>query len=198
MWPLRRSVGRAVGPQLGLEVGSVHEVTGVREAGRRHPGRFGEHGEVRRDDDEAILAPALRRAAHVLRRRGTPCDGHAREDDSAELERLFVEQPDPVLARLLAELLPEADVVVPAHGRQRCDVGRREPAEHVSEIARVLELHRVAQQQDQIDLRLGEPRERRVGAPVELLGLEDVDPARACRLELAVQVAEDADQHVRY
>ena len=28
--------------------------------------------------------------------------------------------------------------------------------------------------------RVGEPRERRVGAPVEVLGLEDVDPARAC------------------
>ena len=67
--------------------------------------------------------------------------------------------------------------MVSVHRRQRSDVRRRQPGEHVSEIARIRELDDVSQQEDQIDLGLGEPRERRVGAPVEVLGLEVVDPA---------------------
>ena len=67
--------------------------------------------------------------------------------------------------------------MVPVHGRERSDVRRRQTGEHVREIAQVRELNDVAQQEDQIDLSLGEPLERRVGAPVEVLGLEDVDPA---------------------
>jgi hypothetical protein len=47
----------------------------------------------------------------------------------------------------------------------------------VSQIARIFELGDVSQQEDQIDLAFGEPRERSVRAPVELLGLEVVDPA---------------------
>ena len=62
--------------------------------------------------------------------------------------------------------------MVPVHRRQRSDVGRREAGEHVSQIARVLELNDVSQQEDQIDLSLREPRERRIGTPVEVLGLE--------------------------
>ena len=95
----------------------------------------------------------------------------------SELERLLVEQPDPVRARTLGELLAEAEIVVAGHGRERSDARRRQPGEHVSEIARVRELNAVAQQEDQVDPSLGEPLERRVDAPVEVLGLEGVDPA---------------------
>ena len=104
-----------------------------------------------------------------------------------------MQQPDPVLAGALGELLAEAEIVVSAHGRERGDVGRRKTGEHVREVARVRELDNVSQQQDQIDPGLGEPLERGVGAAVEVLGLEDVDPARPGRLELAVEVAEYAD-----
>ena len=85
--------------------------------------------------------------------------------------------------------------MVPAHRRERSDVRCCQTSEHVHEVARVGELDDVSEQQNQIDLRLGEPRERRVRALVQVLGLEVVDPARACRLELAVEVAEDADTH---
>jgi hypothetical protein len=67
--------------------------------------------------------------------------------------------------------------VVAVHGRDRSDVRTRETGEHVLEIAGVPELDAVAQKQDQVHVRLGEPRERGVRAPVELLGLEVVDPA---------------------
>jgi hypothetical protein len=66
--------------------------------------------------------------------------------------------------------------VVAVHGRERRDGGRRQPSEDVRQIARIPELDDVAQQEDQVDGGLGEPLERCVGAPVELLGLEDVDP----------------------
>ena len=65
-----------------------------------------------------------------------------------------------MLARTLGELLAEAEVVVPAHGRERRDVRGCQPSEHVFQIARVGELNDVAEQQDQIYLRLREPLER--------------------------------------
>ena len=87
--------------------------------------------------------------------------------------------------------------MVAVHGRERSDVRRREPGERMLQVARVGELHEVAEQEDELDPFLGEPRERLVDAPVEVLGLEDVDPARARRLELAVEIAEDADPHAQ-
>jgi hypothetical protein len=44
----------------------------------------------------------------------------------------------------------------------------------VDEVAVVRELNAVPQQQDQVDPSFGKPLERRVGAVVEVLGLEDV------------------------
>jgi hypothetical protein len=63
----------------------------------------------------------------------------------------------------------------------------------VLEIAGVRELDEVAEHDDQVDLRLPEPRERDVEPGVEVLRLVGVDPAGARGLELAVEVAEDAD-----
>ncbi len=183
-----------VRPQPALEVGAVHEVAGVRQAGRGHPGCLGQDGKVRGDDDEVGLAS-------TSPSRPTYCGGAGPRSTSTpvtarrQLERLLVEQPNPMLAGALRELVAEAEVVVAVHRRERSDVRRRQPGEHVREIARVRELNAVAEEEDQIDPRLGEPRERRVDALVELLGLEDVDPARAGRLELAVEIAEDADAH---
>ena len=166
-----------VGPQPALEVGAVDQVAGIRKAGRSHPGGFGKNREVRRDDDETDVACRAAVRADVLRRRRAAADLDAADRNPCQLERLLVQQPDPVLARARGELLAEAEVVVAVHRRERRDVRRRQPREHVREIARVRELHAVAQQEDQIDPSLGEPLERRVGAPVEVLGLEDVDPA---------------------
>ena len=67
--------------------------------------------------------------------------------------------------------------MVAAHRRERSDLRRCQTREHVREIAQVRELDDVSQQEDQIDPSLREPRERRVGALVQVLGLEDVDPA---------------------
>ena len=179
-----------VGPQLRLEVGAVHEVARVRQAGGGDAGRFGEDRKVRGDDDEVGLSQAGD-LTDVLRRRRAAADA----DTGHPVERLLVKQPDPVLARAVGELVAEAEIVVPTHRRKWSDVRCCQASEHVLEVARVRELDDVSQQQDQLDLGLREPRERRVGAPVEVLGLEVVDPARACRLELAVEVAEDADAH---
>ena len=176
--PAQDELRPRVGPQPALELGAVHEVAGIRKAGRGHPGRLGQEREVRRDDEEAgRRLPRSPSLADVLRRRRAATDLDTGDGDSGQLERLVVEQPDPVLAGALGELVAEADVVVPVHGRERSDVRRRQPGEDVLEIAQVRELDAVAQEQDQIDLSLGEPLERRVGAPVEVLGLEDVDPA---------------------
>ena len=60
MWPLRRSFGRGSDRSSRLEVGAVHEVAGIRQAGRGDPGRFGQEREVRRDDDEVGLLPSRR------------------------------------------------------------------------------------------------------------------------------------------
>ena len=95
------------------------------------------------------------------------------------------------------EPVAEAKVVVAVHRRERSDVRRREAAEGMLQVARVGELHEVAEHEDQVDPCLAEPRERCVDAPVELLGLEGVDPARARRLELAVEIAEDAEPHAQ-
>jgi hypothetical protein len=63
----------------------------------------------------------------------------------------------------------------------------------VLEIAGVGELDEVAQHDDQVDLLLPEPRERRVEPAVEVLRLVRVDPPGAGGLQLAVEVAEDAE-----
>ena len=78
-------------------------------------------------------------------------DRHAGDGGSSQLERLLVQQPDPVLAGTLGECLAEAEIVVSVHRRERGDVRRGETGEHVREIARVRELDDIAQQQDQID-----------------------------------------------
>jgi hypothetical protein len=82
-----------------------------------------------------------------------------------------------MFASTLGELFPKPDVVISVHRRQWGDVRRREEGEHMSQVARILELDDVSQQKDQIDVGLGEPGEGRVGPPVEVLGLEGVDPA---------------------
>jgi hypothetical protein len=112
----------------------------------------------------------------VLGRFRAAVDGDTGDGNPGQLERLFGEHPDPMLVGTLRELLAEAEVVVSVHRRERSDVRRRQPGEHMSEIARVCELNDVAQKENQIDPSLGERLERRVGAPVEVLGLEDVDP----------------------
>ena len=129
--PAEDDLRSRVGAQLGLEVGAVHEVAGIREPGSGHPGRFGQDGKVRGDDDELGLTSPAAPPADVLRRRRAPADRHTGDGDPRELERLFVQQPDPVLAGALGELLAEAEIVVAAHRCQRCDVGRRETGEHV-------------------------------------------------------------------
>ncbi len=184
-----------VGSQLPLEVVAVHQVTGVRKTRPGHPERLGQDGKVRGDDDDVGRATQADDLTDVLRRRRAPADRDTRDGDPRELERLRVQQPNPVLAGGFGKHLAEAEIVVSVHRRQRGDLRRRETGKHVSEIARVWELHDVSQQQDQIDPSFGEPLERRVGAPVEVLGLEDIDPARPGRLELAVEIAEDADAH---
>lgn len=184
-----------VGPQPGLEVGAVHQVTGIRKTGPGHPGRFGQKRKVRSDDDQVGLPSPSAGLTDVPRRRRAPFDCDTGYGDPVKLERLFVEQPDPMLAGTLGKLLAEAEIVVAVHRRKRRDLRRRQTGERVSEIARVRELHDVTEKENQIDPSLGEPLERRVGAPIEVLGLEEVDPSRARRLELAVEIAEDADTH---
>ena len=147
---------------------------------------------MRRDDDEVAPRSPVAELTDVLRRRRAAADA---DTGYRQLERLLVEQPNPMLAGAVGELLAETEVVVSTDGRQRSDARCCQTGEHVLEIAQVRELNDVSEEQDQIDLSLGEPCERRVRALVEVLGLEDVDPARACRLELAVEVAEDADAH---
>ena len=137
----------------------------------------------------------VRRLPDVLRRRRPLGDPDAGDGDAGVHERLLVQEPDPVPPRGRCELVAEAEVVIAVHRRERSDVRRREAAERMLQVARVGELDEVAEHEDQVDRCLAEPRERRVEAPVELLGLEGVDPARARRLELAVEIAEDADAH---
>ena len=134
-------------------------------------------------------------APDVLRRLRAAVDDDTCDGNPCELERLVVEQSNPMLVGALGELLAETEIVVAVHRRQRSGVGRGQTGEHVGQITSVRELNAVTQNENQVDLRLREPRERGVGAPVEVLGLEGVDPARACRLELAVEIAEDADAH---
>ena len=149
---------------------------------------------MRRDDDEVRPPSPAGEPTDVLRRRRAAVDADtgwrpASSSGSSWSSRI------PCSRAHVGELVAEAEVVVSAHRRQRSDVRCCQTGEHVLEIARIRELDDVSEQEDQIDLGLGEPRERRVGAPVEVLGLEVVDPARACRLELAVEIAEDADAH---
>ena len=67
--------------------------------------------------------------------------------------------------------------MVSVHRGERSDVRRSQTGEDVLEIAQVRELDAVAQDEDQVDLRPREPLERGVSAPVEVLRLENVDPA---------------------
>jgi hypothetical protein len=83
--------------------------------------------------------------------------------------------------------------VIASDRSERSDVRAREPGEDVKGVARLRELDAVAEQENQVDSSFREPRERCVDAPVEVLRLEVVDPARTRWLELAVEVAQDAD-----
>ena len=150
-----------VGPEPALELEAVDQVAGVRQAGRGHPGRFGQEREVRRDDGEVRLSCPAAEPTDVLRRRRAAADA---DTAVTELERLLVEQPNPVLAGAVGELVAETKVVVAAHRRERSDVRCCQTGEHVLEIARIRELDDVSEQEDQIDPSLGEPRERRVRA----------------------------------
>jgi hypothetical protein len=132
---------------------------------------------MRSDDDEVGLPIPAAGPTDVLRLRRSPVDRNTGYGNPYALERLFVQQPDPVLVGTLGELLAEAEIVVSVHRRERRDLRRRQTGERVSEIARVSELDDVTQKENQIDPSLGEPPERRVGAPIELLGLEQVDPS---------------------
>jgi hypothetical protein len=145
----------------------------------------GEHPELAAGRGGAPLADVSRR--HVASPHLDAFDG-----DAAELERLLVQEPDPVRPRAIAEVV-EPEVVVAADRRDRRHVRRTEPSEHVLEIAGVRELDEVAQHDDQVDLLLPEPRERRVEPAVEVLRLVRVDPPGAGGLQLAVEVAEDAE-----
>lgn len=165
-----------VGPQLALQVGAVHQVTGIRQASRCHPGRFGQNRKVRRDDDKAGLAWPVAVMPDVLRRLRAAVDRDTGDGDPGKLNRLVAKQANPVSAGTLRELRSEAEIMVSVHGRQRSDVRCRQPGEYMSEIARVPELNAVAQKENQVDSSLGERLECRVAAPVEVLGLEDVDP----------------------
>ena len=130
--------------------------------------------------DATTTKPACARPvaepADVLRRGGPSLDLDTGDGDSVELERIVVEQADPVRPRTVGEL-GEADVVVPVHGRERRDVRGRQPGEDVLQVAEVRELHAVAEDHDEVDVGLGEPCERGIRSPVELLRLEWVDPA---------------------
>jgi hypothetical protein len=132
---------------------------------------------VRSDDDEVSLASEAARLTDVLRRRRAPVDCNASDGNTCKLKGLFVEQPNPMLAGARGERFAQAEIMISVHCRKRSDVRRRQTGEHMSEIAWVRELDAVAQKENQVGLSLGKPLERRVGAPVEVLGLEDVDPA---------------------
>ena len=101
------------------------------------------------------------------------------------MSRLYLSKPcaffryplHTVLAGAVGELVAETKIVVSTDGRQRSDVRGCQTREHVLEITQVRELNDVSEQDDQIDASLGEPGERRVRALIQVLGLEDVDPA---------------------
>jgi hypothetical protein len=82
-----------------------------------------------------------------------------------------------MLASTVGELIAETKVVVAAHSRQRSDTRCCQTREHMLEVAQIRELNDVSEQENEIDLNLGEPLERGVGAPVQMLWLEVVDPA---------------------
>ena len=157
-----------VGAKRRLDIGAIDEVAGVRQAGGGDLGRFRQDREVGRDHECRTTS----RIADVLRRRRAALDSDTAQCDSVELERLLVQQPDPVLAGALRELSSSRRSWSPRR-RQRRSIRRCQTREHVLKIARVRELDDVAEQQDQVDLGLGEPRERRFGALVQALGLED-------------------------
>ena len=70
-----------------FEVGAVHEVARVRQAGGGDAGCLGQDREVRGDD---ACAGAID-PTDVLRRRRTPVDPDPGDRDARELERLVLE-----------------------------------------------------------------------------------------------------------
>jgi hypothetical protein len=67
---------------------------------------------MRGDDDEVGCPSPTGGPTDVLRRRRPPDDSDSGNGKPGELERLLVEQPDPVLAGAQGELLTETEIVV--------------------------------------------------------------------------------------
>ncbi len=184
-----------IGTQPALELGPIHEIAGIRKPGGGQPGRLGQQREVRRDDDDVRLVPAGRRAgrrtaaARDRGRRPTPARQPVQGGSSCE-------QPDPV---------PAGRRRTPRRGAGRgcrstvasgatlgcCRAERRRATRSLgfanctkSPSRRIRSTRASENHSSAASVR-----------SVEVLGLEDVDPARARRLQLAVEIAEDADAH---
>ena len=86
---------------------------------------------MRGDDSKVSLTRPAVEHTDVLRRRRAAPDA----DTTDRFERLLVEQPNPMLARTVAELVAETKIVVANDGRQRSDVRCNQTREHVIQIA---------------------------------------------------------------
>ena len=116
-----RSGGRLrgrVGPQPALEIGAVHEVTGIRAVRPRQSAnasdRSGKCDATTRRGGASPPQPA--NLPDVLRQRlGRSSTQHRRGQSLDSSNGSLVEQPDPMLASTLGELFAEADVVIAVH-----------------------------------------------------------------------------------
>ena len=181
-----------VGPQLRLEVGAVHEVARVRQAGCGDAGRFGQDREVRGDDDEVGLSQ-VGDPTDVLRRRRAAADadtGPPRDSSGCSwssripCSRAQSANSSPRRRSWFPPTVASGATSAVASRANMCSRSLGFANWTMSPSSRISSTSASANHASAASVR-----------SVEVLGLEDVDPARACRLELAVEVAEDADTH---